>query len=76
MPYGEEAKWPGVGAYRVESNGKKGVYEYTIGRSERPETVIGKDSPGTFYEVSGNLKTPGAGKTFGMMYYPKNPKSS
>jgi hypothetical protein len=45
-----------------------------MGKSDRPNVLNGPDAPGSFYEISGNLNRPGAGKTFGSLYYPSKDK--
>jgi hypothetical protein len=45
-----------------------------MGKSDRPNILNGPDAPGSFYEISRNLNRPGAGKTFGSLYYPSKDK--
>jgi hypothetical protein len=41
-----------------------------MGRSERPDVIIGKDAPGIFYEIKGNMTKTNAVKRIMKPYYP------
>lgn len=40
--------------------------KFSIGQSHRPEYVVGA-SPGQYYQISGDIKLNGRGKTMGLM---------
>ena len=63
-PYGQEGKYPYVGKYNV--GGDMAGSKYSIGRTSRPNYVVGAGADGD-YNISGNITKTGQGKTMGLL---------
>lgn len=63
-PYGEEARFPGVGAYHLMSDRKPGTHS-RFGTGDRPPVDVCPDSPIIFYNSKSDFGREGRGCSLG-----------
>lgn len=72
-PYGEEAKFPGVGSYHIEETKKSGPY-IKIGKGDRPGQELCPDSPLIFYQLKSTIGKEGKGFSLSDKLWPSASK--